>query len=447
MRACATGPGSWTLETNGSCGGITTGGTASVAQGPGAPGGEYYFRDGFGTRHDEVALGSLLQVPGQPENVATYFDPIPIDAPENLFEAGFRWVDNTTASINRVYRVFDGVGGAPDVFGKANGLGGMEALCPPAPIEIGNRVWLDLDSDGVQDAGETPVSGVTVRLYDSAGSLIAETVTNGAGEYLFTSLSNGVDFNTDYVVRLDNPVDFASGGALFEWFLTNAGRSADNIDSDASLVGGFPSISLTTGDPGDNNHTYDFGFVIQPPPPTPPPGNPPGGEGPSEPGLVIAQSGGDLGVGKAANPPFAQIGDTVDWTISATNNSGSAIDNVTISDTIPGGMSIISATSTAGSPSVSGQTVTLTLASLGPGDRVVVTITTRIDNGPNVPFIFENTAYVNGIPATARVIRASQLVQTGETPWWRDVVLMAGLAVLAGGMRYGFLKRQQQQQQ
>ena len=53
--------------------------------------------------------------------------------------------------------------------GKAGGVGGSLLFMPdPAPLEIGNRVWSDTDSDGVQDPGEDGISGVTVRLYNSS---------------------------------------------------------------------------------------------------------------------------------------------------------------------------------------------------------------------------------------------------------------------------------------
>ena len=457
LRACRTGASSWSIENNGSCGGVTTAGSGA-GEGPG--GGEFYFQDNLVDFHDEDAWGSLLQVPGQPDVLGTYFDPIPINS--ELFDAGFRWTNNTTGTTTRAYRVYNGVPGSLDLFGKVNGLGGMEMACPPAPIEIGNRVWLDLDQDGEQDPGETPVAGVTVRLYDGAGALIAETVTNADGEYLFTSLADGVLFNTDYVVRLDNPADFETGGALFEWFLTNAGSSADNIDSDGVLVGGFPSIDLTTGDPGDNNHTYDFGFVLDPTLPTPTPSptstpdgnNPPGGDppgsgnppvNPNNPSIVIAQASGPISIIKTASPPFAQIGDTVVWTITVTNNTSDPVADVTVTDTIPNGMTIVNVSSTAGSPSVSGQNISLTIPSLGPGDQVVITITTRINSGPNVPLIFRNSATVSSVlgelTASAQVVRASQLVQTGETPWWRNALIAASLALLVGGMSYGLLQR------
>ncbi len=34
------------------------------------------------------------------------------------------------------------------------GLGDLELLTDPAPVEIGNRVWLDSDRDGIPDAND-----------------------------------------------------------------------------------------------------------------------------------------------------------------------------------------------------------------------------------------------------------------------------------------------------
>lgn len=63
---------------------------------------------------------------------------------------------------------------------------------------VGNRVWLDTNGDGVQDAGETGINGVTVRLLDDVGNEIASQVTAGDGEYLFGNLLDG-----DYTVVVD----------------------------------------------------------------------------------------------------------------------------------------------------------------------------------------------------------------------------------------------------
>ncbi|MEM6793631.1 MAG: SdrD B-like domain-containing protein [Acidobacteriota bacterium] len=57
---------------------------------------------------------------------------------------------------------------------------------------IGDRVWFDTDADGVQDAGEPGLSGVTINLLDAAGTtLLASTVTGADGAYDFTGLPAG----------------------------------------------------------------------------------------------------------------------------------------------------------------------------------------------------------------------------------------------------------------
>ena len=64
---------------------------------------------------------------------------------------------------------------------------------------IGNYVWLDENSDGYQDAGEPGLPNVTVKLYNATGGLVATTVTDAQGGYLFTDLPPG----TYYVDVLD----------------------------------------------------------------------------------------------------------------------------------------------------------------------------------------------------------------------------------------------------
>ena len=429
LRACLTGPNSWELESNASCGGTTTAGSANNGQGPGNPGGEYYFDDNLEGLHDENGFGGLLQVYGQPEIVGTFFDPIPVNT--ELFDGGLRWLDNTTGQITQAYRIYNGVSGAEDVFGKANGLGGLEAFCPPAPIEIGNRVWYDVNRNGVQDPGEEVGDGVTVNLYDTSGNLVATTITNGDGEYLFTSLNDNVEFNTDYVIRLDNPADYAPGGPLFEWFLTGDNEGPNQRDSDASTVNNFPQISLTTGNPGDNNHTYDFGFSQ----------TPTNNDDDDDTGETDDDGGGSSGefavsdnleLDKSVDQPFGQPGDVVTWTIRVRHTSGDAIPSVTVTDTLQGGLEIVGTSSTAGNVSVSGQTVTVTISPLEPGQTVTITIQTRI--GDSDTLIFDNTAFADGLSDTARLVIAGELVRTGETPWWRTpLIIVMGMGMVTVG--------------
>ncbi len=60
---------------------------------------------------------------------------------------------------------------------------------------VGNFTWLDTNGDGIQDGGETGLTGVVVRLYSAANSNLLMTTTSGvAGAYAFTNLPTGSYF-------------------------------------------------------------------------------------------------------------------------------------------------------------------------------------------------------------------------------------------------------------
>ena len=57
---------------------------------------------------------------------------------------------------------------------------------------IGDRVWLDLDCDGIQDKDEPPVADVEVNLYNcDTGALVGTTTTNASGSYSFVGFPAG----------------------------------------------------------------------------------------------------------------------------------------------------------------------------------------------------------------------------------------------------------------
>mgnify|MGYP006254845563 FL=1 len=60
---------------------------------------------------------------------------------------------------------------------------GYEPL--PEPVTIGDYIWLDTNGDGVQDADETGLEGITVTLLDENGAIVETTVTDAEGNYIF----------------------------------------------------------------------------------------------------------------------------------------------------------------------------------------------------------------------------------------------------------------------
>jgi hypothetical protein len=121
-------------------------------------------------------------------------------------------------------------------------------ICPPA--SIGDYVWNDLDKDGIQDAGELGIGGVSVNLYDGSG-LVASTVTDGSGYYLFTGLTPG-DYYLEFVLI---------AGFLFS---PQDQVANDAIDSDADTTTGL--TVMTTLDCGEVDLTWDAGMYEKEPP-------------------------------------------------------------------------------------------------------------------------------------------------------------------------------------
>jgi len=257
LRACQSG-GAWVLENGGACG-SRSGFSTTNDQGPG--GGEFY-EDDFTTIHQQTALGALEQVPGFADVVGTHFDPV-----SDVYSQGYQRHSNLQGTESSATQLI----GAPDrsrpnspgSFGKADGVGDIEALLADAPIEIGNRVWYDNDGDGIQDPSEAPIEGVTVHLY-SGTTLVGTATTDAAGEYYFNAgnVDGGLLPGTEYRIELDEQTDYIAGGPLDGLVLTtNDAGSDDAVDSDGTLgAGSDPRIALTTGGPGVNDHTFDFGF-------------------------------------------------------------------------------------------------------------------------------------------------------------------------------------------
>jgi hypothetical protein len=78
---------------------------------------------------------------------------------------------------------------------------------------VGNRVWFDGNDDARRDAGETGLSGVTLRLYSGA-TVVATTTTDANGRYSFDTLTPGAyTVEAEAPAGMVNSTDIASSGA------------------------------------------------------------------------------------------------------------------------------------------------------------------------------------------------------------------------------------------
>ena len=113
-----------------------------------------------------------------------------------------------------------------------------------APITIGDRVFYDINGNGVQDTGEAGIGGVAVTLVDAGGTALASTTTNAGGLYSFSNLTPG-----DYGVRFATPAGYA---------VTARDAGADDArDSDIDAAGATPVRSYASG---ASDATVDAGY-------------------------------------------------------------------------------------------------------------------------------------------------------------------------------------------
>ncbi|NQU31463.1 MAG: DUF3048 C-terminal domain-containing protein [Anaerolineae bacterium] len=101
-----------------------------------------------------------------------------------------------------------------------------ETIFTPTENWVGNRVWLDENLDGVQNAWETGVGGICVHLYNAdSAEIVQSTSTNSNGFYAFDIPANEESYFIEFV-----------GTKNFEFTHPNIGN--DDQDSDADLTTG-----------------------------------------------------------------------------------------------------------------------------------------------------------------------------------------------------------------
>lgn len=109
---------------------------------------------------------------------------------------------------------------------------------------LGNLVWEDENKNGIQEAEEEGITGVTVELYSSVGGLITSTVTDANGLYSFTNLTPG-----QYKVKVIKPVDY---------IVVDKEQGTDtSLDSNIDASGTMDLVTLVSG---ETNDTLDAGF-------------------------------------------------------------------------------------------------------------------------------------------------------------------------------------------
>ncbi|MDX1684926.1 MAG: SdrD B-like domain-containing protein, partial [Saprospiraceae bacterium] len=357
--------GTWKLENNGKVGSLTGSGVGN-GQGPG--GGEFFGEDYWilgPNYHPEIATGAVFVLPGSDEVVSTVFDPI-----YSTSSGGFHRYSTINGKKTAAIELYTNNNNV--AFGKGSGLGNVIDMCDPAPVQIGNLVWMDENKNGIQDPGEEVVEGLEISLVNTNCEAVEVTTTGSKGEYYFDT---GLDYHSSYYVVITDPrYDVSSerlviDGEELTATIANSGNGIfqNENDSDGTLISGngcqlldgHLAIEVQTSGPGYVNHSFDLGLTTEE--------------------VIIQQPDTfDLALMKevVGNDPV-KLGQMVDYEITVFNQGQVAASEIQIVEYLPAGLEF-SAILNPGWIYQNGELTFTHMGIVDPGSSIKVNITLQI---------------------------------------------------------------------
>lgn len=113
---------------------------------------------------------------------------------------------------------------------------------------LGDWVWEDLNGNGIQDAGEPGIEGVTVNLYKCCSMiLVASTQTDSNGYYYFEDMPANLQ---SYYIEFVLPIG---------WKFTIADVGDHCVDSDVNPATGLTVCTNLAN--GEVDYSWDAGMV------------------------------------------------------------------------------------------------------------------------------------------------------------------------------------------
>ncbi|WP_299921853.1 hypothetical protein [uncultured Nocardioides sp.] len=222
----------------------------------------------------------------------------------------------------------------------------------PEPVAAGNQITYTLTAT---NNGPNPAAGVRISDPLSPGvTYVSSNPSSGScslgGQTLTCDLgtmANGATVTVPVVVRVP------------------PGSSATSITNVAA-------ISTTTSDPVPANNTASASST------------------------VVRQA--DLALTKSAAPTNPVPGTDVTYTVVATNNGASRAVDVTVTDTLPAGLAVRSATGPQGTCTVTGSQVSCAAGALDPGQSATFTVVARVPSDAGTAPLTNTALVTSGTP-------------------------------------------------
>lgn len=199
----------------------------------------------YGRADVQVAIWTLL---GQPT-------PTNPNSPANIYGYTQANVDSLVNMANTLGEGYvPGQGGTIGIVltSTQGGAQTQPLIIETRSASLGDYVWEDTNANGIQEGNEQGIAGVAVSLVrdlDKSGTITADeilatTTTNSAGQYIFTGLTPGLDYQVQFI----QPAGYSGVSPV------GAAGSTTANDSNGLLT------SVVVLAPGEHNPTLDSGF-------------------------------------------------------------------------------------------------------------------------------------------------------------------------------------------
>lgn len=184
---------------------------------------------------------------------------------------GFKWDDGqdkgtvatytitVNGNVSAVATKYTVKGGTYYATGDTMGPG--DAVVEADTYSITGMAYVDANLNGLYDANEPLLEGVSVNLLNEAGEIKATVISNSDGLYIFDGLNNG-----SYGVMIPQTTDTDDFNDMLSNYFTSwnslnnlslSGNNIENIDFGFTLNTYMVISDLTSGDPDGNGVTLE----------------------------------------------------------------------------------------------------------------------------------------------------------------------------------------------
>jgi uncharacterized repeat protein (TIGR01451 family) len=263
------------------------------------------------------------------------------------------------------------------------------------PAMVNGRVWLDVNRNGQQDAGEPGLPDVVINLFTAQTTISAQSVETSGPISTTTSGANGVYAFSGIMPGQPYTLNFALPSGA-NWTTPNVGNPDTNSDVDAN--GNAGPFTVNSG----ANVTLNISAGTTKPT--------------------------QIAISKTAQPTTVRLGENITYTLVARNDGATMAQNVVVTDGLPTEVTFISASPM---PSMMTPALTWAVGDLMPGQSFTITLIGYVKQDAVINGGIRNTAFVNA--AQASIVAGEQMQSSAFVPLQPTAIHLASFnAALAG---------------